>query len=101
MSTEVYLEKDSPNTVFVKKKGATWDDFFKTLPMTLSKDCLVTGTKQSFCTDKQSSLKFYLNGARNDSLLEAEIKEGDRVLISFGKDNKEEIERQLKKLSEI
>src|SRR3989344_9692600 len=56
-SSDVYIEgPDAPNIVFIKKNGITWGDFFGTLPMTLTKDCLITGTQQRFCTDETGSL---------------------------------------------
>jgi hypothetical protein len=42
-------------TVHVRKAGVIWSDFFKTLPMELTKDCLITGTKQTFCIGETES----------------------------------------------
>src|SRR3990167_2725306 len=43
LSLDVYITVDDPTLIHVKKSGITWDDFFKTLPMKLTKDCLTTG----------------------------------------------------------
>lgn len=99
-SEDVFITSENPNIVHVRKEGITWDDFFKTLPnpMKLSKDCLVTGTGQEFCTDTKASLKFYLNGRMDINFLSKEIMDGDKVLITYGSEDESEIKIQLKSL---
>ncbi len=82
-SPEVYVEAADPTTVFVKKRGITWDDFFKTLPMKLTKTCLITGDGETLCDVKDGTLKFFINDVEDKDLLDREIKEGDKVLIKF------------------
>ena len=83
LSPDVFIESASPDTVNVKKEGITWADFFETLPMELSKDCLVTGTKQTFCTGEGGVLKFYINGQEDKDALDKEIKAGNSFLVKF------------------
>lgn len=80
---DVFIQSDNPNIVRVKKEGITWDDFFKTLPMKLSKDCLLTGTKQTFCTDDNKTLRFFLNGKEDKNVLDKEIGNGDKLLVTY------------------
>lgn len=82
-SPDVFITKDDPTKVYVKKKGIAWDDFFKTLPMKLTKGCLTTGDGETFCDGKQGTLQFYLNDSEDKDLLDREIKDGDRALIKF------------------
>lgn len=82
-SADVFIEASDPSIVHVKKRGIIWNDFFETLPMKLTKQCLTTGTKEIFCTGKNGNLRFYLNGVEERNLLAREIKEGDKVLIEF------------------
>ncbi len=91
-SADVYIENPDPTIIYVKKAGITWDDFFKTLPMKLTKECLVTGDGETFCDKKDGSLKFYLqskegsphlNDVEDKDLLDREIKEDDKALIRF------------------
>jgi len=96
LSEDVYLEASNPNIIHVKKIGITYNDFFQTLPMNLTRDCLITGTGQTFCNGENGQLKFYLNGGeRVDDLLEKEIKNGDRALISFGDEDDQITKDQL------
>lgn len=96
LSGDVYIKGGNPSSVIVKKTGITWKDFFKTLPMSLNYECLVTGTGQTFCSDNAFTLKFYINGVKTDGALDRVIKDKDRLIISFGNESQEEIKNQLK-----
>jgi hypothetical protein len=98
LSKDVYIEASDPSIVHVKKDGVIWMDFFMTLPLKLDKDCLTTGTKETFCSTPKATLKFYLNGVRNDKFLFEKIKDGDLALISYGMENEAQIKFQLNSL---
>lgn len=83
LSPDVYIENPDPGIVHVKKMGIKWSDFFQTLPMKLTNDCLTTGDGETYCDGKDGNLKFYLNDVETLNLLDMEIKEGARVLIKF------------------
>lgn len=99
-SGDVYIEVSNANVVNVKKSGITWGDFFKTLPMELTSDCLTTGTGEKFCNSQTKTLKFYINGQKADNFQNTEIKDGDKALISYGQETEAQIQNQLKKISE-
>lgn len=101
LSTDVFIEDGNPNVVNIKKAGTTWDDFFKTLPMELTKECLTTGTGQAFCSGENGTLKFYINGELEPNALSKGIKEGDRLLVSFGNETETQIEEQLQKAPDV
>ncbi|MEX2013084.1 MAG: hypothetical protein WD967_01640 [Candidatus Levyibacteriota bacterium] len=82
-SKDVFITADDPTQVHVMKAGIKWSDFFATLPMQLTKDCLITGDGENLCNGAQGTLKFYLNDAENKDLLDKEIKQNDRALIQF------------------
>ena len=82
-SPDVYIESFDPTIIHVKKIGITWDDFFKTLPMKLTKNCLITGDGETLCNGKNGTLKFYLNDIETPDLLDKEIKDDDKALINF------------------
>lgn len=82
LSEDVYIKADDPTKVHVTKSGVTWSDFFKTLPMSLTKDCLTTGDGERLCNNK-GSLKFYLNDTEGPNVLDKEIKDGDRLKVIY------------------
>ncbi len=97
-STDVYIQKDNPNVVHVKKEKVRWEDFFATLPMMLTGNCLITGTKETFCTTEKTKLQFYLNEEYTPDLLDKEIKDGDRALITYGSQSAEKIKEEYEKV---
>jgi hypothetical protein len=101
LSKNVFIEASNPNIVHIKKRGVTWDDFFKTLPFKLTRDCLTTGTGETFCTKGENRLKFYLSGVKTNDLLNKEIMKDDKTLITYGSENEDDIQKQIKRLNEI
>lgn len=97
-SKDVFIQADNPNIAHVKKAEITWNDFFKTLPIKLTKQCLTTGTKQTFCTNANDTLRFYLNGKRDQSALDKQIENGDKLLVSYGNKSEDLIEKQLQQV---
>lgn len=98
LSADVYIQSDNPNIIHVKKEGITYDDFFRTLPLKLTDECLTTGTGQTFCTSEENSLKFYLNGREDKNLLTRQIQNNDKVLITFGPLDDPDIISQLQQI---
>lgn len=101
LSPDVYIQSDNPSTIYVKKPGITWDDFFRTLPMKLSANCLTTGTGQTFCSGETQTLKFYVNGQQTPNALEQSINDGDQLLVSFGSEKGADIDNQLKQVPAV
>ena len=82
-SEEVYLEATDPSTVHIRAKGITWGDFFATLPMKLTKDCLTTGTGQNFCESGGGKLGFFINDKEEPDALDKGIAPDDHLLITY------------------
>jgi hypothetical protein len=82
-SPDVFIENPDPSIINVTKEKITWDDFFKTLPFSLTKDCLVTGTKQTFCTNDEGRLQFFINGVEDPNALDKEIVKDDFLKVIY------------------
>ncbi len=98
LSQDAYIESGNPNVVHVKKAGTTWNDFFSTLPFKLTSECLITGTKQTFCTGNRETLQFYINGEKSGTALSQEIKDGDKLLVTFGSESEAQIKQQISRI---
>lgn len=81
-SNDVFITADDPSIIYVKKEGITWQDFFDTLPMKLTKDCLITGDSETLCNDK-GTLTFSLNDEEDNDLLTREIKDSNKLLVKY------------------
>ncbi len=95
LSPDVYIEADNPSLIKVKKQGTTWGDFFSTLPMKLTNECLTTGTGQTFCTGDSGTLRFFVNGVENPNALTQTINPSDKLLVTFGTEVEGGIDKQL------
>lgn len=83
-SPDLYIENPNPSTIHIKKSEATWNDFFKTLPFSLTQSCLVTGTKQTFCSTETKKLRFFLNEVETPNALENKIQANDHLRVTYG-----------------
>ncbi len=83
LSPDVYISPSETNVVHVWKKGITWRDFFSTLPMEVTKECLTTGTGQKFCTNEKERLKFFINKIEFPEALTTEIRNSDKLQVIY------------------
>src|SRR3989344_7896627 len=100
-SIDVFIESLKPNYVKIKKASVSWQDFFNNLHFKLTKKCLTTGTRQTYCDGSGGKLRFYLNGRQDPNLLDKTIFENDEALVTFGNESNAEIEKQLAELSTL
>lgn len=84
LNPDVYITSKDPSLIFVNKDDVTWNDFFKTLPMTITNDCLTTGTGQKFCNNNDQVLNFYLNDIKQE-VLNKVIQKDDFLIIKYEK----------------
>ena len=95
LSPNAFIEASNPNIITITKQGITWNEFFSTLPFSLTQECLTTGTNETFCTSGDRELKFYLNGELQPTVLSQEIMNGDKLLITFGNDSEITLQEQM------
>lgn len=100
-SKDIYINSDKPNYVVVNKVNSTWNDFFNSLPMKLDDSCLTTGTGQIFCTNENYKLQFFINGEAKENALREIILPTDELLVTYGNEDSESINTQLKSLGSL
>ncbi len=74
---------------------------FETLGMEFTNECLTLDNGTSYCNDQTNTLKFYVNGKENDAYGNYVFRDGDRMLISYGPEDPEQINRELDILENI
>lgn len=94
-SKDVYFISTIPDIIIIDNLDSTWDTLFKTLPISLNKQCLIIQSGVTYCNGASGTLKFYVNGEKQDNFLSAKILDGDRALVSFGQENQEQINLQM------
>ena len=92
--------KYGDSVIHVEAEGVKLGDFFTSLGMRLKENCFRTRSV-NFCNDGNRTLKMYVNGVKNDDFGNYEIKDIDRILITFGNESDEEIRKQMDSVTKV
>ena len=90
----IHLENNNGYVVHRHSDSVPIGFLFQTLNLELTQDCFVFQDGKEFCSNDDYTLKFYINEKRVDDLRDYLIFDGDFILISYGAETQEEIERQ-------
>jgi hypothetical protein len=88
------------SVIHVEARDVNLGDFFDSLGMKLTENCFRTRSV-NFCNDGSRTLKMYVNGIRNNDFGNYEIKDLDRILITFGNEAEEEIKKQMDSVTRV
>lgn len=99
LSEKAFLTNQNPGVVFIKKTDVTWGDFFKSLNIGLTQDCVFQGSREQLCEDELNSIKYFVNGQRIYSPFSRVISDSDRMLVSYGSETGVAVERQLNQVA--
>ncbi len=94
----VHVENGIGEVIHVHKKGITIGDFLKTLDIEFNKTCIVIPLEGSYCNSGDKKLRFYVNSTENHEFEKYEIKDLDKILISYGEGS---IEKQLETITNL
>lgn len=75
--------------------------FFKSVGMDLNKNCITLENKEKFCNSVDKKLKFFVNGKENNELENYVFNDLDKILITYGDENEEEIKNQLASITDF
>lgn len=62
----------------------TLGDFFSSVGIQFSNNCFILDTKEQYCNNDTKTLKFVVNGSENNEFEKYELKDEDKILISYG-----------------
>ncbi len=97
-SSWIHFEGQDGDTIHRHSTGVTLGYLFETLGITVNDECFVFPDGRQFCNNDDYSIKFFINHEQVPSIIDYVGKETDRVLISYGNESPEEIDRQLLEL---
>lgn len=95
ISPNAHIHEPRYHIVHVHRESSTWGEFLDSLGMALTDVSITTADGETYMSDETSTLKFYKNGVRVDSLRLSPISDLDRVLITFGDETEDELAEQL------
>lgn len=103
-SMAAHIHDPRHTVVHVHYSNTTWDEFLRSLGVTLDDPTMPGGSAESasitmpdgreYRSEGGKTLKFYVNGVRVDGIAFTTIADLDRVLISYGSETPEEVEQQ-------
>lgn len=85
---DVDLHNNNGNVIHVHREGINYSDFFITLGMEFNDTSFSDDEGNSYKEDDQNEFRFFINNQEVDSLTSREIRDFDRVLISYGTRNR-------------
>ncbi|MBA4452734.1 MAG: protein-disulfide isomerase [Nitrosopumilaceae archaeon] len=97
-SSWIHFEGNDGTTVHKHATGVTLGYLFESLGLGLDDQCYEFQDGRSFCTNEDYSLKFFINGEQVNDIRDYEINEDDKILVSYGAETQEEIEKELLEL---
>jgi len=90
-----YFINSDGDVVHKHATGVTLGFFFKTLGMSITKDCITLDTSQKFCNDGTKVLTVYINNKTSDNFEKYELHDLDKILVTYGNWSDQEITGQL------
>jgi len=80
--------------------GITLGFFLETLGMKLNETCLLLDDGTSYCNEGSKELKMYVDGKHDDQFAEYDIQDEDRILLSYGDETEDELQKQINSVTE-
>jgi hypothetical protein len=94
----IHFEGQDGATVHRHSSGVTLGYLFETLGIAIDENCYIFPDGREFCNSDEYSIKYFINHQSVESINDHVLKEGDRILISYGDENQEQIDAQLSEL---
>jgi len=94
----IHFEGQDGTTVHRHSSGVTLGYLFETLGIAIDENCYIFPDGREFCNSDEYSIKYFINHQPVESINDHVLKEGDRILISYGDENQEQIDAQLSEL---
>ena len=92
-------KEDASGVLHMHATGVPLWVFFKSVYMDFNKDCITLESKEKFCNDDNNKLRFFINGQPNNDFENYVFKDLDKILISYGNENQEQIQNQLNSIT--
>jgi len=94
-SSWIHFEGREGFTIHKHATGVTLGFLFDSLQLGVDDECFVFQDGRSFCTNEDYSLKSFINGEEVLDIRDYEPQSNDRILITYGAEAPEELEKRL------
>ena len=93
--------EEDGNVIHMHASGVPLWIFFESVGMEFSKDCITLENKDQYCNEGNKKLKFYVDGKLNGKFENYVFNDLDKILISYGSEDEEEIQKQLESITDF
>ncbi len=100
LSSDTHLHDGNGEVIHKHRTLITLGDLFDSIGIQFTKSCFILDTKEQFCNNDTNTLKFLVNGVDNDQFNTYELRDEDKILISYGDETLEEIQTQIASVSD-
>ena len=97
-SSFIHVEGGDGTTLHRHATDVPFSEFLDSVRMDIQNDCFIRDDGEVFCDDGVNQLRYFVNGQEVDSILDYVIEEEDRILIIYGSQTEEEIQREIEEL---
>ena len=91
----IHFENQDGDTIHRHASGVELEFLFNSLSIGLDEDCFTFPDGRAFCTNEDYSLKYFINHKQVNDIRKYVVMEEDRILISYGNEDQDAIEKQL------
>ena len=95
----IHFENQDGDTIHRHSTGVELEFLFNSMNIATDENCFVFPDGRQFCTNEDYSLKFYINQQLVEDIRKYIVQEDDRILITYGNDDQEAIDKQLAELN--
>lgn len=92
LNTTVHLHNKRGTLLHVHKENSTWQEFFQSLGMDLTKDCFIESKTTKYCSNDSQKLSLVLNGTKLTEWENMPVRDLDRLLIAYGTDSGQQLQ---------
>ena len=92
----VHFENGDGDTIHTHATRVNIGYLFQSLGIQFTSECLTMDNGEKYCNDGNNTLKLYINDVRNNMYGKYEMKDNDRIVLSYGSESQEQIDAQLK-----
>ncbi len=89
LEDSVHLHDGIGGVVHMHRENVSWHDFFESLKMEFEDTIFIDDEGNQYRVDEKNEFRFLKNGEEIESLEDTEIRDLDRILISYGPKNRE------------
>ena len=88
-------KEDASSLIHMHSTGVPFWYFLRSIGINLNKECINMENQQKFCNVGDKKLRFFINGKEDTEVENYVFNDLDKILITYGNENEQQIENQI------